>query len=146
MNTADGKSVSILLIEDNDIDAEAIQRAFRKHRIANPVVVASDGQRALDYLRGRDDGAKLLPPFVILLDLNLPRMDGFEFLAKLRKDATLAKSIVFVLTSSDLEQDKAAAYQHHIAGYVVKSKINDGFHELINMLRAYCRLNEFPPN
>lgn len=139
-------TVTILLVEDDDIDAEAIRRAFKKARIANPVVVARDGIDALHILRGTDDKARLEVPFLILLDLNMPRMNGSEFLEELRSDEELNQSIVFVLTTSDDDRDILNAYDNHVAGYIVKSRAGDDFLEMIGMLEHYWRIIEFPPD
>ena len=138
-------TVTILMIEDDELDAETIDRAFKKERIGNPIHVARDGIAALDKLRGSNGSAPMPRPYMILLDLNLPRMNGIEFLAELRSDETLQDSIVFVLTSSDDDRDKLAAYEQHVAGYVVKSKAGEDFINLIGMLDHYWRIVEFPP-
>ena len=140
-----GETVTILLIEDDEIDAEAIERAFKKHKVANPLVLAKDGIEALEYLRGEGGKSKIPRPYMILLDLNMPRMTGFEFLAELRSDETISDSIVFVLTTSDLDSDKIEAYGHQVAGYVVKSKVGEAFVDLATMVNAFWRVVEFPP-
>lgn len=141
--------VQILLIEDDDIDAEIVRRAFASRRIANPLHRAGDGVAALEMLRGSStNGLTLTPlarPFLILLDLNMPRMNGIEFLHTLRDDPLLHDSLVFVLTTSDDDRDKVAAYARHVAGYLVKSRVGDDFVELVNMLECYWRYVEFPP-
>lgn len=139
-------TVTILLVEDDVIDVEGIKRTFRKNRIANPIRHASDGIEALARLRGADGEPPLERPYLILLDLNMPRMNGLEFLEELRKDELLHDSIVFVLTTSDADQDKTAAYEKYIAGYLVKSKVGEGFVNLVNMLDGYWRYVEFPPS
>lgn len=141
----DGNTVNILLVEDDEIDAEAIQRAFRKNKVANPVVVAQNGVEALDRLRGSNGLERIERPFMILLDLNMPRMNGFEFLEELRADPELNDSIVFVLTTSDLDEDKVRAYGHRVAGYTVKGKVGESFLELVTLVDAYWRIIEFPP-
>ena len=136
--------VNILLVEDNSVDAEAIERAFGEAKIANPIYVAHDGIDGLALLRG--EGVPPIPrPYLILLDLNMPRMNGFEFLTQLREDEQLKTSIVFVLTSSDDDRDKAAAYDKQIAGYMVKSRAGEDFVDLIQLLDHYWRIVEFPP-
>jgi CheY-like chemotaxis protein len=140
-----GNSVTILLVEDDEIDAEAVQRAFRKQKIASPVLVAGDGQQAVDMLRGTNGVEKIARPHLILLDLNMPRMDGLEFLTEMRRDPSIADSIVFILTTSDLDEDKVAAYGHHVAGYMVKNKLEDSFSCLAHMVDSYRRVIEFPP-
>ena len=139
------QAVTILLVEDDEIDAEAILRAFKKHQISNPVTIARDGIEALDYLRGEDGLSAIARPYLILLDLNMPRMNGFEFLAELRADPTIADSIVFILTTSDLHEDKLAAYEHQVAGYTVKSRLGDSFVELATLVKAFEQIIEFPP-
>jgi CheY-like chemotaxis protein len=138
--------VTLLLIEDDQVDAEAIQRAFRKQRIANPFVVFRDGVEALRALRGEPDAPEVPHPFIILLDINMPRMNGIEFLRALRADPDLHRSIVFVLTTSEREEDKLEAYNGHVAGYVVKSRAGEDFLRVVQMLRAYWRIVEFPPD
>ncbi|MDT0631087.1 response regulator [Rubrivirga sp. S365] len=138
--------VTLLLVEDDHVDAEAIQRAFRQHRIANPFVVVRDGVEALAALRG-DPGAPEVPhPHVVLLDINMPRMNGIEFLEALRADPGLSRTVVFVLTTSDREEDKVAAYDHHVAGYILKSRAGADFLEVVKLLKVYWRLIEFPPD
>jgi len=140
-----GKTVHILLVEDDDIDAEAVMRAFRRNKVANPFHIARDGLVALDMLRGHNGQEKLPRPFLILLDLNMPRMSGIEFLGELRSDPDLRNSLVFVLTTSKRDEDIVSAYDKNIAGYLVKSEVFDDFMELINLLESYWRVIEFPP-
>ncbi len=137
--------VTLLLIEDDHVDAEAIQRAFRRQKIANPFVVVRDGREALAALRSEAGAPELGRPYLILLDINMPRMNGIEFLHALRADPALHRSIVFVLTTSEREEDKLDAYNGHVAGYVVKSRAGEDFLKVVQMLRAYWRIIEFPP-
>ena len=139
------ETVQILLVEDDDVDVEGVKRAFTKQRIANPIHVARDGLEALAKLRGSDTEPALARPYLILLDLNMPRMNGIEFLQQLRNDSKLHDSVVFVLTTSDTDRDKVAAYEQHIAGYLVKSKVGEDFVHLVNMLDHYWRYVELPP-
>lgn len=145
MSTETPSTVTIMLVEDDQIDAEAIQRAFRRARIANPIVVLSDGLAALDCLRGRGEFPPPPNPYLILLDLNMPRMNGIEFLEEIRADEDLQGNVVFVLTTSDDDRDKLAAYEQHVAGYMVKSNAGDDFMRLIGMLDHYWRVVELPP-
>ncbi len=139
-----GESVTILLVEDDEIDAEAIIRAFRKNKIANEIVNASDGLEALDHLRGTNGKDKLPRPYLILLDLNMPRMNGMEFLEELRSDPAIENSIIFILTTSDLDSDKVAAYGYKVAGYTLKSRVGESFLNLVGLVEAYWRIVEFP--
>jgi CheY-like chemotaxis protein len=137
-------TVHILLVDDNEVDVEAVLRAFARQRIANPIRVARDGVEALDALRGV--GQEPMPwPNLVLLDLAMPRMNGIEFLDALRADATLKDTIVFVLTTSASDEDKVASYDHHVAGYIVKQEVGEGFMRLVTMLDHYWRIVEFPP-
>ncbi|PCK07736.1 MAG: two-component system response regulator [Alteromonadaceae bacterium] len=132
--------VSILLVEDDDVDAMGIERAFKKFKVTNPIVRARDGLEALEMLRTN----VVSRPYIILLDLNMPRMNGLEMLAELRNDAKLTDSIVFVLTTSKDDTDKTSSYKEHIAGYMVKSSLERGFGDLIKLLDNYGRLVEMP--
>jgi CheY-like chemotaxis protein len=134
------KPASILLVDDDDIDAMSVQRAFSRMKIANPIVRAKDGIEALDILR--NGGVK--QPYLILLDLNMPRMGGLELLNTIRSDPQLESNVVFVLTTSKDDEDKLAAYKHHVAGYIVKEKLDEGFEQLVKMLDHYWRLVELP--
>ncbi len=136
------KEVSILLVEDDDVDAMGIERAFRKMRIANPLHRAKDGLEGLQMLREQ----AVTRPYIILLDLNMPRMNGLEMLAEIRKDESLTDAVVFVLTTSRADKDRAAAYREHIADYIVKSSVDSDFTELLQLLNHYWRLVELPVN
>lgn len=138
------QTVQILLVEDNPIDAEAIRRAFCEARIANVFTTARDGSEALNILRGHGV-EKIKQPYLILLDLNMPGMNGFEFLSQIRADEELKSCVVFVLTSSDDDRDKSAAYNQQVAGYMVKSEAGKDFLKLIKLLDHYWRIVEFPP-
>jgi len=140
MNDKTYKEVSILLVEDDDIDAMGVTRAVKNLRLVNTLYRARDGIEALEMLRS----GTIKRPYIILLDLNMPRMSGIEMLGELRKDPTLTDSIVFVLTTSKDDEDKSAAYKEHIAGYVVKSKLDEGFEDLLKLLDHYWRLVELP--
>ena len=136
--------VTVLLIEDDEIDIEAVRRGFKKLKIANPLRVVNDGIEALDVLRGNNGSKKIREPFIILLDLNLPRMDGLEFLENIRADEELKSSIIFILTTSDNEQDRVRAFENNVAGYILKNKAGESFLEALNMLDHYWRIVEFP--
>ena len=138
------ETVTILLVEDDDVDTEAVERAFRKARIANPIVRAKDGGEALRLLRGSERPG-LKRPYLVLLDLKMPGMGGFRFLDELRHDANLRKTVVFVLTTSSDEQDMNRAYEKYVAGYVVKARAGQDFVDLIGMLDHYWRVVELPP-
>ncbi|MBX3011452.1 MAG: response regulator [Caldilineaceae bacterium] len=143
--TMGDESVHILLVEDDEVDAEAIVRAFQRQKVPHPITIVTDGFEALQVLRGQAGPPRLQTPYLILLDLNMPRMNGLEFLQIIRKDPELMCSVVFVLTTSDSDQDKLAAYNAQIAGYFLKQRTGDNFSNLINLLSMYWRIIEFPP-
>src|SRR5262245_49313657 len=105
--------LNILLVEDDQVDVMNVRRAFEKNRIANPLYVAADGLDALQMLR-----SNLVPAErrIVLLDLNMPKMNGLEFLRELRADASLQAIPVIVLTTSNDERDKIEAYNFNVAG------------------------------
>ena len=128
---------NILLVEDDDVAAEAVTRSLKKNGVTFPVVTAEDGMTALEILRGRHPTRKIAYPYIILLDLNMPRMNGFEFLQELRKDPQLSSAVVFVLTTSDAPSDRARAYRENIAGYMVKAAVGPQFSRLAKFLEEY---------
>ncbi len=138
------KDVTFLVIEDDDVDVIALDRAFNQLKIANNKIFARDGVEGLEFLRGEGGRTKIQTPFIILLDLNMPRMGGLEFLEEIRNDEELTKSIVFVLTTSNDDRDRVSAYENHVAGYIVKSDPTNGFMEAIDMLDHYWRIVELP--
>ena len=132
--------ISILLVEDDDVDATGIERSFKKRNIANPVIRATDGIDALEILR---DG-RIKSPYIILLDLQMPRMNGLEFLTTIRDDEELSHSIIFVLTTSRAEEDIIASYKKHIAGYFVKDDVGANFSDMIDVLEGYWKIAYIP--
>lgn len=136
-------TINILVVEDDEIAREGIRRALRKARICNPLFEASNGLEALEVLRGQNSD-RVPRPRLVLLDLQMPRMNGFEFLDELRADAELQDTVVFVLTTSDADRDKAQAYDRHVAGYILKSRVGRDFLGLMDMLEAYWRIVELP--
>ncbi len=142
--TADSKSLNILLVEDDDGDAKAVQRAFTKAKIANPILRAVDGMEALEMLRGENGKSKPPSPMMLLVDLNMPRMNGIQFIKALREDKELRHSIAFILTTSKSEEDKMAAYDLNVAGYIVKSTAGQDFLNLVSLVDCFWRIVEMP--
>ncbi len=128
------KTVSVLLIDDDAMDVKAVRRAFKRHKIQNPVTVAKDGQEALEHLRGERGKAQMRRPMLILLDLQMPRMNGFEFLQALRTDPALKDLAVYVLTTSSHDVDRSEAQALNVRGYILKGDPDafDRFESLIN--------------
>lgn len=137
-------SVNILLVEDDEVDVMAVKRAFRELKIANPLTLAKDGIEALEILRGINGYSPIPRPLIILLDLNMPRMGGLEFLDELRKDPDLHRCVVFVMTTSADERDRVRAYDKNVAGYVLKHNLEHSFMDAIAMLEHYWRVVELP--
>ena len=139
-------AVHFLLVEDDEIAVRAIKMAFAKQNVTNPIHVAADGVEALQMLRGEGGRPALPRPYLILLDLNMPRMSGHQFLQEIRSDPDLCESIVFVLTTSDDDRDKQAAYEHNIAGYLVKSRAGGDFLDTVRLLDQFQLTVHFPPD
>jgi CheY-like chemotaxis protein len=119
---------SILLIEDDRVDIMTVQRALSKNSLDNPLHVARTGLEALHMLRGEEGCEKIdPPPALILLDLNLPKMSGIEFLQELRSDPELADHRIIVLTSSNEPKDREAAFKYEVDDYFVKPHSFDEF-------------------
>ena len=137
-------TAQLLHVEDDDLCIMGLLRAFKNAKIANPIAFAHDGIDALDMLRGTSGRERLPRPNVILLDLNMPRMGGIEFLKELRKDEDLKKSVVFVMTTSGTEEDKVEAYNLGVAGYILKTNPANAFLEATALLDIYWRVIEFP--
>lgn len=126
------------------MDAESIMRTFKRHQINTPFTHVVDGIEALHALRGEHGYDPLPKPYIILLDINMPRMNGLEFLSALRRDPTLRHSVVFVLTTSNREEDITAAYNQQIAGYLLKAKVSEDFLDFIKLLNLYRVMIEMP--
>jgi CheY-like chemotaxis protein len=136
--------INILLVEDDEVDIMNVQRAFRKNKINNPLHVVNNGIEALDALLGRNTGAEIPFPGIILLDINMPKMGGIEFLVELRRHPALKSISVFVMTTSNEESDKVAAYNLNVAGYILKPLSFEGFASAVATLSAYWHLCEMP--
>jgi CheY-like chemotaxis protein len=133
--------LNILLVEDDEIDVMNVKRAFQKNHITNPLFVAENGLAALEKLRNGEvpQGRR-----IVLLDLNMPKMNGIEFLRELRNDPALAATPVIVLTTSNNDRDKIEAYNLNVAGYLVKPVTFGEFSELMVTLNKYWTLVELP--
>lgn len=133
--------LNILLIEDDEVDVMTVKRAFKQNHIMNPLFVASDGIEGLEMLRsGAVPGSRRL----VLLDLNMPRMNGIEFLRELRSDPAVAPTPVVVLTTSNDDKDKVEAYNLNVAGYLLKPVTFQNFCDVMVALNKYWSLVELP--
>ncbi len=135
------RALNILLVDDDEVDVMTVRRAFQKANITNPLYVASDGVEALEMLR-----ANVVPPSrrLVLLDLNMPRMSGLEFLREVRQDPALAALAVVVLTTSNEDRDRVDAFQLNVAGYLLKPITFTTFAEVMATLNKYWTLMEMP--
>lgn len=133
--------VNILLVEDDAVDVMNVRRAFQKNEIENPLWVAANGLEGLQMLRG---GGIPRDRRLVLLDLNLPRMNGIEFLRELRADPVLRQTPVVVLTTSDDERDRVHAYDLNVAGYILKPVTFEAFVDAMATLHRYWTMVEYP--
>ena len=138
---ATDRMLNILLVEDDEVDVMNVKRAFARNNIANPLFVAGNGLEALEQLRG---GGIPRERRIVLLDLNMPRMNGIEFLRALRADSDLRSTTVIVLTTSNDERDKVDAYDLNVAGYLLKPVTFTNFCEVMAALNRYWALVELP--
>jgi CheY-like chemotaxis protein len=138
----------ILLVEDDPKDVELALTGLQEYNLANEVVIARDGEEALDYLLRQGDHATRAPgnPAVIMLDLKLPKVNGFEVLAKVRSDENLKLIPVVILTSSHEERDLVDSYKLGVSAYVVKPV---DFHQFVNAVKQlgifWAVINQPPP-
>jgi CheY-like chemotaxis protein len=134
--------MTILLVEDDEVDVMNVKRAFKKNNISNRLVVASNGIDALEILRSTSpDNPK---PRIVLLDLNMPKMGGIEFLKEVRQDPELSSLSVFVMTTSNEDSDKIDAFNLNVAGYILKPLSMDRFISAVSTLNSYWTLCEYP--
>ncbi len=130
----------VLLVEDDTIDAMTVRRAFRDLNVTNPLVHVTNGEEALDRLHDEMSDK----PCLILLDLNMPKMNGIEFLAVAKTDCVLKRIPVIVLTTSSEEQDVVESFRLSVAGYIVKPVDYRSFVEAIRTIDLYWTLSELP--
>lgn len=134
------KIIDILLVEDDIVDVMTVKRAFKEINITNSLSVTGNGEEALEYLKDENNEK----PGLILLDLNMPKMNGIEFL-KIIKNNEAHKSIpVVVLTTSKEEQDKLSSFNYSVAGYIIKPVDYMQFLEAVKTIRMYWTLSELP--
>lgn len=142
------KPINILLVEDDEVDVMNVQRAFIRNKITSSIHHAANGMEALKMLRSNpslDNGGVPRERLLILLDLNMPRMNGIEFLQELRQDPALQSISVIVLTTSDEERDRVEAYRLNVAGYILKPVTFDKFVSVVSRLSDYWAMCEMPP-
>ncbi len=131
-------SRTILLVDDDKVDVMTVKRAIKKLDIQNPLEVCANGEEALDFLRDAEKAS----PGLILLDINMPRMNGIEFLRERERDDSLKKIPVIMLTSSREDQDRLDSFQHSIAGYMIKPVNFPQFLDMMETIKGYWSLSE----
>lgn len=134
--------MTILLVEDDEVDVMNVKRAFKKNNISNRLIVASNGLEALSILRSTT--MEHPKPRIVLLDLNMPKMGGIEFLKEIRQDPELSSMSVFVMTTSNEDSDKIDAFNLNVAGYILKPLSMDRFIAAVSTLNSYWTLCEYP--
>lgn len=131
---------TILVVEDDDVDYRLLMRSFDKRKIANVVVRAVDGLDALEKI----NSGEVRKPFIILLDLKMPRMNGQEFLVELRKDPVHHDTVVFLVTTSDDDDDIRQGFSQHVAGYFLKDKVVDSLDAIVDVINGYWQIVVLP--
>lgn len=133
-------SKPILLLEDDPVDVMRIKRALESLKVTNPLVSLTNGEEALDYLGNHNN----IHPCIILLDLNMSKMDGLEFIKVIKADDELKQIPVIVLSTSDNETDIAESFKHGVAGYMTKVLDNKKFIEIVRVIDLYWTMSELP--
>ncbi|MFA4876903.1 MAG: response regulator [Methanoregula sp.] len=131
---------AILLVEDDIVDTMSVKRALKELQVTNPLFHVENGVEALEFLRNPAN----VRPAIILLDLNMPKMNGHEFLAIVKKDEDLKRIPVIVLTTSKQELDKVQSFDQGVAGYMIKPVDYQQFVEVMRTIRLYWTLSELP--
>ena len=137
----DEKVINILLVDDDEVDVMTVKRAFARANISNPIFVATNGLEALEMLRKDAIPAKRR---IVLLDINMPKMNGIEFLRELRADPNLQSITVVALTTSNADRDRVEAYKLNVAGYLLKPVTFQQFAEVMATINKYWALMEMP--
>ena len=140
-------NIPILLVEDDQVDVMTVQRAFKRNNIINPLTVVGNGLEALDYLHHRGvfaDHSAFPTPGIILMDINMPLMNGIECLKEIKADEHLRKLPVIMLTTSKEECDRVESFKLSVAGYIIKPVEFEKFVEAVKVLNLYWTLSELP--
>lgn len=138
------EQLRLLLIEDNEIDQEILTRAFRKAEVPCEILLARDGGRAIDLMLGHDEEQSLERPYLVILDLDMPDVDGLEFLSEIRTDPQLRGTVIFVLTGALREGALNRCYDQCVAGVLYKSALSDDPAAFVHLLTQYWQLVQLP--
>lgn len=131
---------TILVVEDDDVDYRLLMRSFEKRKIANVVVRAVDGLDALEKI----NAGEVSKPFIVLLDLNMPRMNGQEFLTELRKHPLHGDTVVFLVTTSNEDEDIRNSFSQHVAGYFLKDNVGGSLDKVVEVINGYWQIVILP--
>jgi CheY-like chemotaxis protein len=134
------ENISILLVEDDHVDAITIIRVLKELNITNPISITRNGEEALKFLKNENNRK----PHIIFLDLNMPKMNGIEFLSIMKKDENLKRIPIVVITTSKEEQDIINSFNHGVAGYMIKPVDFKQFLKVIKTIDQYWTLSELP--
>lgn len=134
------KTTSLLIVEDDDVDYKLLMRSFSQHKIANVTVRAKDGLDAWQKIKSGD----IQKPFIILLDLNMPRMNGKELLTEIRNDPIYTDTVVFLMTTSTDKDDIKDSFAHHAAGYFLKDNVQGSIDKMVDVIDGYWQIVVLP--
>ena len=140
------RNLNILLVEDNAFDVEIFERSVKKFDGSLNMVHAADGVEALSIISCSHEHKKIPRPYLILIDINMPRMNGHEFLERLRKGEHDPTAVTIVFSTSDNPQDIQTAYERGANGYIVKPQNNEEFQNVLKVLRGLWSICEPPPS
>lgn len=134
------KTATILVVEDDDVDFKLLQRSFARHKISNVIVRAKDGLDALEKI----ENGEVEKPFFVLLDLNMPRMNGQEFLSEIRSRPEHADTVIFLVTTSKDEEDVRRGFSKHAAGYFLKDNMDGSLDKIVEVIGGYWQIVVLP--
>jgi CheY-like chemotaxis protein len=137
------ETINVLVVDDDDVTSELVERSLRKCDVPYRIIAAADGHEGLDLLLGRT-GVALTRPLIVLLDLNMPRMNGFEFLDAVRSNPEIDDTVIFVLTTSAADNDRSRAYHGQISGFMTKSALGPQFTRLAQLLCGFAKVVHLP--
>jgi CheY-like chemotaxis protein len=144
LNVMKKQQFSLLVVDDDDVDVMNVKRALKKNDLTLPIDRAANGLEALEFLNQKFQTNGTVDQLVILLDLNMPKMNGIEFLREMRNDPRFHTVPVIVLTTSDQQKDLEAAYNLNVAGYIVKPVEFQSFVETMKIVNGYWSLCAMP--
>lgn len=134
------KQVSLLVVEDDDVDFKLLMHSFSKRKIANAILRAKNGLDALSKI----ENGEVQEPFFVLLDINMPKMNGWEFLEALRANPKHAHTVVFINTTSNDEVDIKKGFEEHVAGYFHKDNVSHSIDKLVEVIDGYWQIVVMP--